>query len=89
MLRGELWQRMLRGELYIADDEHLAGDFKRAQEILERYNRSSFGEQGLRDRLLWELIADCGDGVHVRPPFHLENGTRVSIGPRRSSTTTA
>jgi hypothetical protein len=31
-----------RGELYIADDGNLAGD----------YNRNSFGERGLRDRLL-------------------------------------
>ncbi len=72
---------MPRGELYIADDEDLAGDFKRAQEILERYNRSSFGEQGLRDRLRRELIADCGDGVHVRPPFHLEMGRGSASGP--------
>jgi len=73
--------RMLRGELYIADDE-LAADFSRAQEVLERYNRSAFAEQELRDRLLRELIAECGDGVHIRPPFHLEYGTRVSIGAR-------
>jgi maltose O-acetyltransferase len=79
---GEMKERMLRGELYIADDEDLAADFKRAQEILERYNRSRFSEQELRDRLLRELLGECGDGVHVRPPFHLEYGTRVSIGAR-------
>src|SRR4051794_21392025 len=73
-------QRMLRGELYIADDEDLAADFKRAQELLERYNGTAFAEQELRDRLLLELLAECGEGVHVRPPFHLEYGTRVSIG---------
>src|SRR5215211_9418580 len=48
---GEMKERMLRGELYIADDEDLAADFSRAQEILERYNRSAFAEQPLRDRL--------------------------------------
>jgi maltose O-acetyltransferase len=79
---GEMKERMLRGDWYVAEDEDLAADFKRAQEILERYNRSAFGEQELRDRLLRELIAECGDGVHIRPPFHLEYGTRVSIGAR-------
>jgi maltose O-acetyltransferase len=79
---GEMKERMLRGDLYIADDEDLAADFTRAQEILERYNRSAFAEQDLRDRLLRELLAECGDGVHIRPPFHLEYGTRVSIGAR-------
>jgi maltose O-acetyltransferase len=77
---GEMKERMLRGELYIADDEDLAADFRRAQEILERYNGSAFAEQDLRDRLLHELLAECGDGVQIRPPFHLEYGTRVSIG---------
>ncbi len=77
---GEMKHRMLRGEPYIADDEELAADFRRAQEMLERFNRSAFAEQELRDRLLRELLAECGDGVHIRPPFHLEYGTRVRIG---------
>jgi maltose O-acetyltransferase len=79
---GEMKDRMLRGELYIAEDEDLAADFKRAQEIIERYNASAFAEQDLRDALLRELLAECGDGVHIRPPFHLEYGTRVRIGAR-------
>ena len=86
---GEMKERMLRGELYIADDEDLAADFRRAQVILERYNSSAFAEQNLRDRLLHELLAECGDGVHIRPPFHLEYGTRSALGRERSSTTTA
>src|SRR5690349_10481650 len=73
-------ERMVRGDLYIAEDEELAADFARAQEILERYNRSAFAEQELRDALLRELLAECGEGVRVRPPFHLEYGNRVSIG---------
>jgi maltose O-acetyltransferase len=77
---GEMKERMLRGDLYIADDADLAADFRRAQEILERYNRSAFAEQELRDRLLRELLAECGEGVHIRAPFHVEYGTRVSIG---------
>jgi maltose O-acetyltransferase len=77
---GEMKDRMLRGQLYIADDEDLATDFRRAQEILERYNRSAFAEQDLRDQLLRELLGHCGEAVHIRPPFHLEYGTRVSIG---------
>ena len=48
---GEMKERMLRGELYIAEDEDLAVDFRRAQELVERYNRSAFAEQELRDRL--------------------------------------
>jgi maltose acetyltransferase-like protein len=32
--------RMLRGELYIADDPDLASECARAQELLDRYNRT-------------------------------------------------
>ena len=78
---GEMKERMLRGDLYIAEDEDLAADFRRAQEILERYNRSAFDEQALRDALLRELLGACGEGVHVRPPSPPpEYGTRVSVG---------
>jgi maltose O-acetyltransferase len=79
---GEMKDRMLRGDLYIADDEELATDFRRAQELLERYNRSTFADQELRDRLLHELLAECGDEVHIRPSLHLEYGTRVRIGAK-------
>jgi maltose O-acetyltransferase len=77
---GEMKDRIARGELYIGTDDDLAADYRRAQEILERYNASGFAEQDLRDRLLRELLKACGEGVHVRPPFRLEYGTGVSIG---------
>jgi maltose O-acetyltransferase len=79
---GQMKERMLRGELYIADDEDLATDFARAQALLERYNRTEHAEQHVRDEILRELIGDLGAGVHIRPPFHLEYGTRVSIGAK-------
>jgi maltose O-acetyltransferase len=77
---GRMKERMLRGELYIADDSDLAADFSRAQELIYRYNATAHAEQDERDHILRELIGDVGDGVHIRPPFHCEYGTRVSIG---------
>src|SRR4051794_30822938 len=77
---GEMKERMLRGELYIADDPEIAADFARAQELLDRYNRTLHAEQDVRDAILRELIGHVGEGVVVRPPFRCEFGTRVSIG---------
>jgi maltose O-acetyltransferase len=73
-------ERMLRGELYIADDPELAADFARAQELVDRYNRTAHTEQEERNAILRELLGHVGDGVVVRPPFCCEYGTRVSIG---------
>jgi maltose O-acetyltransferase len=79
---GEMKERLLRGELYIADDPDLARDFARAQDLLDRYNRTLHAEQDARDELLRELFGRVGDGVVIRAPFRCEYGTRVSIGAR-------
>ena len=75
-------ERMLRGDLYIADDDDLWADFLRAQELVARYNATAPAENDLRDALLRELIGHVGEDVMVRPPFHCEYGDRVSIGDR-------
>ena len=75
-------QRMLRGELYIADDPELAADHARAQALLERYNHTAHAQEAERDRLLRELLGHAGDGVVVRPPFGCDYGTPISIGER-------
>jgi maltose O-acetyltransferase len=77
---GEMKERMVRGELYLADDRDLDAEYARAQDLLTRYNATSHGEQDERDRLLRELLGHVGDGVIVRPGFACEYGTPVSIG---------
>jgi maltose O-acetyltransferase len=77
---GEMKDRMLRGELYIADDPELAADFARAQELLDRFNQTLHAEQDVRDAILRELIGELSECVHIRPPFRCEYGTRISIG---------
>jgi maltose O-acetyltransferase len=79
---GEMKHRMLRGELYIADDPDIAADFASAQRLVERYNGTLHVEQDERDEILRELLGHVGEGVHVRMPFRCEYGTRVSIGDR-------
>jgi maltose O-acetyltransferase len=79
---GSMKDRMLRGELYIAHDPALEADFARAQELLERYNRTLHGEQDERDRLLRSLLGGVGEGVVVRPTFRCDYGRPITIGAR-------
>jgi maltose O-acetyltransferase len=72
-------ERMLRGDLYIADDPMLRADHGRAQELLDRYNRTAHVEQDERDRLLRELLGEVGDGVVVKPTFRCDYGTPITI----------
>src|SRR6266498_4442322 len=48
--------RMLSGELYLADDPELIAEHARAQELLERYNATRDAERDERARLLRDLL---------------------------------
>jgi maltose O-acetyltransferase len=60
---GEMRERMLRGELYIADDPESRAEFGRAQELLARFNGSAPGAWDERDALLRRMLRRVGEGV--------------------------
>jgi maltose O-acetyltransferase len=84
---GEMRERMLRGELYIADDAENEAEFGRVQELLAGFNGSAPGAGDERDALLRRMLRHVGEGVVVRAPFYCEYGA-ISIGERHSSTST-
>jgi maltose O-acetyltransferase len=74
-------ERMLRGELYIADDRENATEFARVQELLASFNGSAPGAADERDALLRRMLSYVGEGVVVRPPFFCEYGAiRIGAG---------
>ena len=78
---GEMRERMLRGELYIADDPDTAAEFARVQELLAEFNGAAPGAWDERDALLRRMLRHVGEEVVVRAPFFCEYGV-VSIGDR-------
>jgi maltose O-acetyltransferase len=77
-----MYERMLAGEPYVATDPVLAELSTRAQLLTERYNATSITEGGLRWDLLGELLGTRGEGVEVRPPFHVDYGRHLHLGAR-------
>lgn len=75
-------QRMLHGELYLADDPELRADRARAQMLLDSFNRTRYDEQDQRSRLLRELLGEVGDGVVILPTLRCDYGSQIRIGPR-------
>ncbi|HEX7276514.1 MAG TPA: sugar O-acetyltransferase [Acidimicrobiales bacterium] len=75
-------ERMLAGELYIADDPELAADSLRAMALLEAYNRSPAADPAGRRRMLEELLAAFGEGSEIRPPLYCDYGSNLRIGAR-------
>jgi maltose O-acetyltransferase len=78
---GEMRERMLRGELYIAEDAESEAEFGRVQELLAEFNATAPGAWDARDELLRRTLRHVGEDVIVRPPFFCEYGA-VSIGDR-------
>jgi maltose O-acetyltransferase len=75
-------ERMLAGDLYLADDPELTADALRGAALAERYNASSVTDLPARRALLGELLGEVGEDVVVRPPLSVDYGQYVSIGAR-------
>jgi maltose O-acetyltransferase len=75
-------ERMLAGDLYIADDASLAADADRAMALTDAYNRLPAQDRLGRRRLLADLLGAFGDGSEIRPPFYCDYGYQVHIGAR-------
>jgi maltose O-acetyltransferase len=75
-------ERMLAGDLYLADDPALAAEHQRAMALVETFNRSPASDPAGRQRLLTELFGAYGEGSDIRPPFHCDYGYQITIGAR-------
>lgn len=72
-------QRMLAGDLYVADDPEIAADNARVSAWMVRYN-AALADPDARAALLREQFADVGEGVTIRPPFHCDYGYNITVG---------
>ncbi|CAA9231116.1 MAG: Galactoside O-acetyltransferase [uncultured Blastococcus sp.] len=75
-------ERMLAGDLYIADDPELGEASSRALDLAAAYNATSVRQGPLRRSLLEELLGAIGEGTEIRPPFHVDYGSHLRIGAR-------
>jgi maltose O-acetyltransferase len=75
-------ERMLAGDLYIADDPELGEASTRALDLADAYNATTARQGPLRRRLLEELLGAVGEGAEIRPPFFVDYGSHIRIGAR-------
>lgn len=74
--------RMLAGDLYIADDPELVRDSQRAQQLAHRINALDPTDLDERNRLLRELLGAFGESSEIRPPLQCDYGYQTTIGAR-------
>ena len=75
-------QKMLAGELYLAEDPELAAENKRANRLLRSYNLTTEEQQEQRQEILQELFGNIGNKVLIVPPFHCDYGSNIFAGDR-------
>jgi maltose O-acetyltransferase len=75
-------ERMLAGELYLADDPVLGDEQARAARLLDRFNQSGADDDAERRGLLLELLGEFGEGSEIKPPLRCDYGYRIRIGAR-------
>ena len=75
-------ERMLAGELYLADDPVLAEEQARAAGLLDRFNQTGVDDAAERHGLLLELLGELGEGSEIKPPLRCDYGYRIRVGAR-------
>jgi len=79
---SEQRDRMLRGDLYLADDPMLIEERARAQRLLEQINATGIDLLTTRHALLAELLGSFGEGAEILPPLRCDYGSTTSVGAR-------
>ncbi|MFI2777951.1 sugar O-acetyltransferase [Streptomyces sp. ALB3] len=75
-------ERMLAGDLYIADDPEIARRQQHAMRLTARYQAAYTEGAAAAGTVLAELLHSLGEGVDLRPPLYVDYGSNISIGAR-------
>ncbi|MGW0082866.1 sugar O-acetyltransferase [Streptomyces sp. NPDC003393] len=75
-------ERMLAGDLYIADGPEIIRRQQRAVRLATRYQAAYAEDVDAARPLLAELLGALGDEAHVRPPLYVDYGSNITIGAR-------
>jgi maltose O-acetyltransferase len=75
-------ERMLAGDLYIADDPELVAESRRAMGLTHQLNSLHPNDAAGRRAVLLELLGGFGEESEIRPPFRCDFGYQTTIGAR-------
>ncbi|MGV9253116.1 sugar O-acetyltransferase [Streptomyces sp. NPDC003697] len=75
-------ERMLAGDLYIADDPEITRRQQRAMRLAARYQAAYVEQTDEAESLLTDLLGFLGEDAHVRPPLYVDYGSNITIGAR-------
>jgi maltose O-acetyltransferase len=75
-------ERMLAGDLYLADDPELAAALRRATRLADEYNALTPRDREAAKEILATLLGGVGAETTVRAPIYVDYGEHLTIGTR-------
>jgi maltose O-acetyltransferase len=75
-------ERMLAGDLYVADDPELERRMRRAAALAHEFAGLATGDPAAAREVLASLLGSLGEGTVVRAPIYVDYGENLHIGPR-------
>lgn len=73
-------QKMLNGELYLANDIELVKERENARRLTRLYNQTAETETIKRKEFLKELFGSMGEDISIEPTFHCDYGYNIHVG---------
>ena len=73
-------ERMLSGDLYIADDPDIIAGTQRAARLAAEYATASATDPAAARPILVDLLGSLGEGAEIRPPLFVDYGTYITVG---------
>ncbi|TFD93261.1 sugar O-acetyltransferase [Cryobacterium lactosi] len=73
-------ERMLAGDLYVADDPDLENAAHRAVRLAAEYQAAFATDAAAAGLILDDLIGDLGEGAFIKPPLFVDYGSHITVG---------
>lgn len=73
-------EKMLSGELYLANDKELIAERIRAKKLLHKINVTEYWMNKNTRKLIAELVPNTKGVLHIEPPFHCDYGYNIECG---------
>ena len=80
--RPDMYDRMLAGELYIADHPRIVAEQAGAHRLMEAFNATPAADRAGQRGILERLLGSVGTDVMVRAPLYCDYGNHIAIGAR-------
>lgn len=76
------YEKMVAGDLYIADDQRILAEQQRAARLMADFNEAYARNSITAQLIVAKLFRHVGEDAFIRAPVFVDFGHNISVGPR-------